>query len=209
MSRPRILTCALVVLAFGTGLLARNRENPRVVEAESFVLKGPDGAIRARMEVDAEGYAVFALNDQTGSPRLVHRVADAGWPITELFDSKGQVRLVQTISDKDTTVLAMLDPKGQPRLKIGTDGRGERGSIRGLDSRGTPRFSLTAEDDESGLSVGFGMGGAKSLITVTNNKVGRPKIRVQDAEGKLLFETPDLPEPPLPLVDPPKVKEGD
>ena len=71
----------IVLVLMGAGFLMGQSGSPGTVEAESFVLKGSDGSVRAKMDTK-DGSTELLLYNASGQPRVTIKVDEGG----ETFD---------------------------------------------------------------------------------------------------------------------------
>jgi len=142
---------------------------PKLLEAEQFILRDPNGRMRAVMSTQNNRVA-FAMFDSAGNQRLVLDLEANGSPWVRLADPSGTVRASITHQKTDGVIIALSDANGKSRTMLGTRGGGEPylslmdGTMRerinvttrndglpyiGLaDSRANERLVLDLDDDE-------------------------------------------------------------
>jgi hypothetical protein len=154
----RRLTTALSVLV-GLGLvvgvihfmaptaLEFVRPNVGVIEANGFVVRDRDGAVRGQLVVEDDGRVRFSLHDLTETRRVSVSVLSGGSPGLALTDREGQNRLAMGVANDGSSTLVFADRAGNPRAVLGlssdesaglsiVDGGGVRRVELGVDSNG-------------------------------------------------------------------------
>ncbi len=146
------LVLILSVQVFGRGDSTRS---PRVIEAESFVLKGPDGQTRGQFLVDAEGKARLKLSDPQGRPRLTLTCSEKSVTIA-IRDQNDSDRLVVGEFEDGRPALVVFPPRvrgDEPSLVVGQDAKGTSTAVAFADA-GRQRLTLGLfEDGRAGLDL--------------------------------------------------------
>ncbi len=109
---------SLLVL-IGAALLMGQSRSMRTVEAESFVLKGSDGSIRAKMDTK-DGSTEFLFYNASGQPRVAIKMDEEGEAL-EMRDDSGQVLATVGVAvqkapkiSPTTSTIAVLGSLGGP-----------------------------------------------------------------------------------------------
>ncbi len=102
----------------------------RVVTASEFVLLDAAGKLRAKIDVNDDGQAGFAMYDRDNHPRAQIVVDNYGAPTVRLYDTTNKLRLSLEISTDGVPTVRLLDTSDRPRAVIGVDGQGEAGLSR-------------------------------------------------------------------------------
>jgi hypothetical protein len=103
--------------------MAAAREG-QIIEAEHFVHRDADGAIRAAWAMRPDKTPGLGLFDAEGKPRLSLDVATDGAPGVNLYDADGSLRAALAVRPDGTPGHCLADPRGKIRvsLDLGEDG---------------------------------------------------------------------------------------
>lgn len=186
----------------------RTASTGKVVEAEAFVLRGPDGVKRGEFSIDKEGRTVLSVMDSKGKPRIefISGTVAAGMKV---YDDAGNGRLdlrVENEANRGITSLAMYDPGGSERLRLessidgsaaisffdqtnqkvrlfmGASKQGNPG-IFARDADGKDRIKLRIMSDQT-AEVGVG-GEGDSGTDIISDPDGRIGLEIGDTDGKI------------------------
>ena len=153
------LVCCIAVWSFGA-------DRAEVVEGERFVLRAPDGAVRATIEVDAHRMARLTMlgGGHKGSASLyAHPNGASGLQLT---DREGKIRLWANLQP----------PDGNPEIDL-------------RDEAGEPR--VTAEVMPGGVNfVRLDGRDGKSGIILLNPDDPAPMLRIFGKDGNPVLEIP-------------------
>jgi hypothetical protein len=114
-ARVRWLTalCSFLTLGLVALVLWQFAPRPKVVEANTFVLRDHQWRRRGELGLREDGSPILRLNSPAGRARLVLFARDDGQTVIRMFDAQNVGR-----------ALLALDQKGQPYVLLaGTDGR--------------------------------------------------------------------------------------
>jgi hypothetical protein len=185
----RVAGVAGLALAVGLGLGAARQDDPKVIEAEGFVLKDRDGKVLARLGpyVNAEGTTTRATNltfyGDAGNIRAVFGVGSTLNPFLNMMDSKGEDTLSLAIGARDNPSVSVTSPSGNASVSLsageGASGLVLRSAAEGLplhrgallvtpDGQGFLHFFRPESDGEGGrlerLRVGLRADGTSELV---------------------------------------------
>jgi len=114
------LTAAALMLFIGPAFLMG--ETPaapgRSIEAQQFVLRGADGAIRGVMGIGDDGSVGINLNDVKGRSRITLDLAADGSPGLDFYDQDGKLRTTLALGPAGTPGLGLYDPSGKLRTSL-------------------------------------------------------------------------------------------
>jgi hypothetical protein len=99
----------------------------RVVTASEFLLLDAAGKPRARIDVNDDGQAAFAMYDRDNHPRAQIVVDNYGAPSVRLYDTTNKLRLSLEISTDGVPTVRLTDSSDRARAVLGVDGQGEAG----------------------------------------------------------------------------------
>jgi hypothetical protein len=122
------------------------RPNVGVIEANGFVLRDRDGAIRAQLLVEEDGRVRFGLHDLTETRRVSVSVLSGGSPGMALTDRDGQNRLAMGVANDGSSTLVFADRAGTPRTVLGLSAQ-ESAGLSIVDARGVRRVELGVDSD--------------------------------------------------------------
>ncbi|HVA83555.1 MAG TPA: hypothetical protein VNF28_01515 [Candidatus Binataceae bacterium] len=130
--RSRIVATAPAV----TGLEAKSANEAkaaapappqRIVTASEFVVLDATGKARARIDVNGDGQAGFAMYDRDNNPRARIVVDNQGVPSVRLYDTSNKLRLSLEISTDGIPTVRLMDSGNRARALLGVDAEGEAG----------------------------------------------------------------------------------
>ena len=163
----------------------------RTVEAEEFVLLGPNRARRGVIEVSDKGTAALYLNDENGKERAELTVAADGRASLGFYDAAGNQRVV-----------VGEGPSAQGQAGIGVfsaDGN----QVASLSSAASGEVNITLYDNKTGLAragLGLAADGAPALVLFDQNgrdraelhvnSAGKPGLALADENGKSMAGLP-------------------
>lgn len=186
----------------------RTASTGKVVEAEAFVLRGPDGVKRGEFSIDKEGSTVLSIMDAKGKPRIELITGDTAAGI-RLYDGAGEGRLdlrVENDAKKGLTSIQLYDPKDVSRLQLESSidgvaavtvfdkttqktrlrmGASNQGNpwVAANDADGKNRIQLRILSDQTAL-VGVG-GEGESATKLVTRPDGTAGLEIYDTDGKI------------------------
>jgi hypothetical protein len=190
---------AATMLGANNAFALRHGHHARTVEAERFVLLGPNGDQRGVMRVSDKGTAALYFVDADGKERAEFRVAADGRSAVGFYDNAGRRRVIvgEGVGAADQSGIGVFS----------TDGA----QIASLTSLPDGQVSLTLYDSKTGMAragLGLGSDGAPALVLFDQggkdraelhlNKNGNPGLAFADASGKTISGLPV--EPPAPAA---------
>jgi hypothetical protein len=99
----------------------------RIVTASEFVVLDAAGKPRARIDVNDDGQAGFAMYDHDNHPRAQIVVDNLGAPSVRLYDTSNKLRLSLEVSTDGIPTVRLMDTGNQARELLGVDAEGEAG----------------------------------------------------------------------------------
>jgi hypothetical protein len=138
-----VIACAVIVVA--TSLLIGQTPPNRTLEAEKFILRGPQGQELASLEGLGTG-AALKLYDSQHRVRVALTTADgANLKGVGVFRSNGQVGASFGVGDDDSPYVQLADKQGRPGALLQLADEGPTVSL--MDNQGRPRaiFDVTGE----------------------------------------------------------------
>jgi hypothetical protein len=145
---------------------------PKVSEAERFVLRDPNGKVRAALAV-VKNQPVLTLHDSDEKMKVLLNIADSGEPTLRLFGNDGSESVYLS------NALGYHDRRGL-RLMLGqVDKQGpfEGPFLRLYDANGTNRASLVTSDDGSSLTL-YGKDG-KGQVALQSRDDGKQNLVIK------------------------------
>ncbi len=196
----------LLVAGFGAAAAGAMQKKPRVVDADTFILRDAEGKPRGQWTMGSDG-PLLSLIDAGGKARVILSVSKLGSGMT-LNDSTGNPRASQAVLQDGTFELAVSGPKSQPRgqWRVGNDGSrfgllapdGQRvvwlmadNTMSGLACYDTPqrkRVMLAANESGPALGLHDAEGKVREILSVFDDS--GPDLRLLDAEGQAIFAQP-------------------
>ncbi len=99
----------------------------RIVSASEFVVLDAAGKARARIDVNKDGQAGFAMYDSDSHARAQIVIDNQGAPSVRLYDTSNKLRLSLEISTDGVPTVRLMDTSDRARAVIGVDAQGEAG----------------------------------------------------------------------------------
>lgn len=180
-------------MTFGPSAAFALRHPPaaRTVEAEEFVLLGPNRARRGVMEVSDKGTAALYLNDENGKERAELTVAADGRASLGFYDAAGNQRVVvgDGAAAQSEAGIGVFSAAGNQVASFSSSASGE--------------VNITLYDNKSGLAragLGLAADGAPALVLFDQNgkdraelhvnSSGKPGLALADENGKSIAGLP-------------------
>ena len=147
----------------------RRMHRARTVEAEEFVLVGPNRERRGIIQVNDKGTAALYLNDENGKERTELKVGADGLASLGFYDTAGNHRVV---------VGEGASPQSQAGIGIfSADGN----QVASLSSTASGEVSITLYDNKTGLAragLGLAADGTPALALFDENGKDRAELHV-------------------------------
>src|SRR5262249_13684109 len=115
---------------------------PRVVEAESFVLRGADGRKKAVLGTNDDDRPLFALLGEQEEPRVSLHLLD-GQAKLDFQDEKGTPRLSLAVTEDGGVAASFSNEEGQCQLMLAILHQGGGPSVVLYDETGNQRVWVT------------------------------------------------------------------
>lgn len=139
-----------VVHVLSPGALDFVRPSAGVIEANGFVVRDSDGAVRGQWIVEEDGRVRFGLNDLAETRRVSFSVLSGGSPGLALSNRDGQTRLAIGVGSDESANLVFADRSGMPRAVLGL-ASDESAGLTIADASGARRVELGV--DRSGAAT--------------------------------------------------------
>lgn len=169
----RLGTLALVLVALGAAAGAKLADGPKVVEAERFVVRDPDGKERASLGIGKDGRPGLVLYDAGGKERARLTLQKDGAMLALVGDAESYVGLAV---GKLGPAL-MLEGEDRKRSSVLStqslglrDSKGATSCSLGLSETGTPHLALNHAGGKSGVSVMATDDGSSDLSIIHKDK---------------------------------------
>lgn len=164
-----LLALSGLILLVVTGAVAT--QGRRVLEADEFKLRYPDGRSAASLELDHEGMPLFALYDRKEVIRASLHLTKDGQPWFNLVDENAEQKLVIRLEDDGSAFYGMGGKDGG-RVLISAG------------PKATAYVETNAGDPKSRASAGLNVG-----------QDGKASVVVVGRDGNTLFSAPAPPKP--------------
>ena len=113
------VTGALLLMTGALVLMGQTgTRQPQSLEAEQFVLVGPDGKVRGAMGITPDGAVGLNLDDGKGQTRITLDVAPNGSPGLDFYDPQGKLRATFALGPTGTPGLGLYDANGKLRTSL-------------------------------------------------------------------------------------------
>ncbi|MGZ6243235.1 MAG: hypothetical protein ACXWN9_11730 [Candidatus Binataceae bacterium] len=99
----------------------------RTVTASEFVVLDAAGKERAKIDVNDDGQAGFAMYDRDNHPRAQIVIDNQGAPSVRLYDTSNKLRISLEVGTDGIPTVRLTDNGGHPRALLGVDAEGEGG----------------------------------------------------------------------------------
>ncbi len=202
LRRQNRAVIACVGFAVATSLLVGQTPSRRTLEAEKFILRGPQGQelatldglgsgaaltlydtrhrVRAALTTadigSLNGVVVFRSNGQVGAS---FGVADNDNSYVQLADKQGRPGAILEVKDEGATV-TIADKQGRPRAVLDVTGEGPSISLH--DEQARPRAGLELTDRGPRLAMWDSNSVMRAAVGVKNDNV--PVVTVSTADPK-------------------------
>lgn len=178
---PLMMAIAALIFSIGHGAGAYQKEEEilktRMISAEKFEVRGPDGKLRASLAQGKNEGAILSFYDESGRSRLIIGTDAKGTPSISFLNDKdkGAPKMLLSVDPNDgTPQIILFDDHGAPTvhlglvkgfgpdLSLGKVGQGrislyvtEKGdaAIQLLDPKNHPRLSLSVADAGPSISL--------------------------------------------------------
>jgi hypothetical protein len=183
--RVGILAVVVAVTIAAGG--ARWADGPRRVVAETLVIEGKDGAIRAALGSGPDGGAMLVMYDSKRNARLALGVRQDDVPGFSIKDQDGRLRFGIGFMEDGTSRLEIggAGGKGSAIVRVEPDGVAHLSVLRGENCA----VALgTTPEGTAGLS-GYDPDG-KHRIALGVQPGGQPVLQLLDETGKVTFAAP-------------------
>jgi hypothetical protein len=171
-----VIACAAFAVA--TSLLIGQSPSNRTLEAEKFILRGPQGQELAILDGLGTG-AALKLYDGQHRVRVVLTTADAGnLKGLAVFRSNGQVDASLGVADNDNPFVQLVDKQGNlgALLEVADDGP----SLALSDKQGQPRAILIVNGEGPSISLHDEQGRPRTDLELSD---GGPRMRMWDSNS--------------------------
>ena len=109
---------ALLLTTGALVLMGQTGRQPQSLDAEQFVLLGPDGKVRGAMGITPDGAVGLNLDDVKGQTRITLDVAPNGSPGLDFYDPQGKLRATFALGPTGTPGLGLYDANGKLRTSL-------------------------------------------------------------------------------------------
>jgi hypothetical protein len=144
----RRLMGGVVMLALGSACIVAigvAAPAPKSIEAEQFIVRGPDGKLRGWVGLNENGWSGFAFMDPTGTRRASLAIQGDKDVTLQLNDSRERNRVVLGVKPNDS---ASLHTYGGREVAVGSNADGESGIfILGRDKKPMAGIGVSAQGE--------------------------------------------------------------
>ncbi len=91
----------------------------RVIEAEKFILRGPDGYLRGEWSASSNGNALLTMYDRNRNKRSEWAVYPSGSSVFELLGEEGKARITWKVKKTGEPMLSVHDRASNVRARWG------------------------------------------------------------------------------------------
>lgn len=124
-----LIMVSAAVVFMGQGRTPDRPGQGRVVEAERFVLREPDGYVRGEWAVLPNGSTLLSMFDRDHNTRAEWGVFPSGTTMLHLLDAKGKGRLTLTVKKDGKPMLGLYDEEGRIRARWGVFATGKTAAL--------------------------------------------------------------------------------
>jgi hypothetical protein len=173
-----LITCGLGAVV--VSLLFGQAPAKRIVEAEEFILRGPQGQELASLDSEATG-AFLMLFDSKHRARIVLQSSDGESGVGVLgTDPKAGVGI--EVNDNNKPVVSLLDEQGRTRAELAIMDNGP--AIRMRDSSSNVRAAMSVSKDVPIITVYSGPDPGKGSVIVTAGVKEGGAVLITGSDGK-------------------------
>ncbi len=91
---------------------------PKIVEAESFIVRDAGGKVRGAFGVGDDGSLGIYLNDSKNTQRITLDIATNDSPGLDFYDASGRMRATLAVGPEGTPGLGLYDQSGKLRTSL-------------------------------------------------------------------------------------------
>jgi hypothetical protein len=177
-----------IMFGVSTAFALRQPRGIRTVEAEEFVLLGPNRTRRGVIQVSDKGTAALYLNDENGKERTELRVAAEGVASLTFYDAAGNQRVVvgDGASAQSQAGIGVFAADGTQVASLASDAAGEVNMTLYDSKTGSARAGLGLAADGAPALVLFDQSG-KDRAELHVNSSGKPGLAMADENGKSMI----------------------
>ncbi len=163
------IALAAVVLVMGQA-----KAEPRVIEAEAFVVRDGEGKQRAVLSMEKPNTPSLVLFDKNGTKRVYLLAEQGGRASLGLGPEDGEIRTVLRVNTGGDAALNFFDANGK------------RGSQFGIDMLDQPSLYLMTEDRNQVI-----LEATRDMARLSFSEPGqRPRVSVGIASGRIIWNEP-------------------
>jgi len=171
-----VIACA--ALAVATSLLIGQTPSKRTLEAEKFILRGPQGQELATLDGLGTG-AALTLYDSKHRVRVALTTADAAnFKGAVVFRSNGQVGASFGVADNDDSYVQLADKQGRPGAIL--EVKDEGATVTLADKQGRPRAVFDVTDEGPSISLHDEQARPRADLELTDRG---PRMRMWDSNS--------------------------
>ncbi len=161
------------------------------MEAEEFILLGPNHQRRGIIQVSDKGTAALYLNDENGKERSELRVAADGTSSLAFYDSAGNQRVVvgDGASSQSEAGIGVFSAQGTQVAILSSSASGEVNMTLYDNKTGAAPAGLGEAADGAPALVLFDQNG-KDRAELHVNSAGKPGLALADENGKSIAGLP-------------------
>jgi hypothetical protein len=186
-----MLGAGIMIFGASNAFAVRHPRPARTVEAEQFVLVGPNGERRGIMQVNDKGMAALYLNDENGKERTELTVTAGGRASLAFYDAAGNQRVVmgEGASPQDQVGIGVFSTDGTQVASLTSTASGEANVTLYDGKTGLARAGLgLATDGTPALALFDQSGKDRAELHVTS--AGKPGLALADENGKSIAGFP-------------------
>jgi len=172
-----LIVCGLVAAV--TSLLFGQAPAKRIVEAEKFILRGPQGQELAFLDGEGTG-AILTLFDSKHRARIAIESSDGESGVVA-FGSDLKAGASIEVNDDNQPVVSLIDGQGRARTEVAVKDNGP--AIRMWDSNSIARVAMAVDKDVPVISMQSGSDISKGSVIVTADAKGG-NVLITGSDGK-------------------------
>jgi hypothetical protein len=204
----RLKRAAGLLLLVAAALPLFGQAKTKVVEAERFVVRDEQGAIRANLGMNPQGgvgvaflgqnrvflgvsldSAGFQIQDGTGKPRVGISLRPDGSEGLILFGSDTKPRVELSLKGDESPELAFRAKDGTPRMSLGIQPSGDGAGLLLMGTQGRIRGALASDGQGTALELMDAAGATRAHLGVKAVE-GTPSFTLLDEKGTVLERHP-------------------
>jgi hypothetical protein len=162
----------MAAVVFGIAGASSSDRAPSKLEAQSFILKDPQGRTRASLGFRSDGTPGFALLDAASHVRLALDIGPDGAPGVNLYSPTGRLQAALAVRPDGAPALGLFDGQAQVRVSLDLSHDEKAPGLSLYDDAGTMRAALAVRPDQTS-ALGLFDGRGEVIVSLDHETRGK------------------------------------